>query len=30
VITGTMMVGYPDVTYHRLPERNPLDLRWME
>ncbi|SMC20839.1 Nitroreductase [Desulfacinum hydrothermale DSM 13146] len=30
VITGTMMVGYPDEIYHRLPERNPLDLRWLE
>ncbi|MGQ9750861.1 nitroreductase family protein [Desulfosoma sp.] len=27
-ITGCLMAGFPDVTYHRLPERNPLQVRW--
>jgi nitroreductase/NAD-dependent dihydropyrimidine dehydrogenase PreA subunit len=28
-ITGMMMVGYPQFGYYRLPERNPLDVRWL-
>ncbi|MBD3342244.1 MAG: 4Fe-4S dicluster domain-containing protein [Candidatus Lokiarchaeota archaeon] len=27
-ITGVMTLGYPDVKYHRLPPRNPLNVRW--
>ncbi len=27
-VTGCLMAGYPDVTYARLPERNPLKVRW--
>lgn len=28
-VTGMMMVGYPRYRYYRLPERNPLDVRWL-
>lgn len=28
-ITGAMMVGYPQYTYHRLPERDPLPITWL-
>ncbi|WP_448382714.1 nitroreductase family protein [Desulfosoma sp.] len=27
-VLGCLMVGYPDVRYHRLPERNALAVRW--
>lgn len=27
-VTGIMMVGRPQYTYYRLPERNPLDVAW--
>lgn len=27
-VTGCLMAGYPDVAYHRLPERDPLQVRW--
>ncbi len=27
-ITGILMVGYPKYSYHRLPDRNPLDAAW--
>lgn len=27
-VTGCLMAGYPDVIYARLPERNPLEVRW--
>ncbi len=27
-IKGILMVGYPKYKYHRLPERNPLDVEW--
>jgi nitroreductase len=27
-ITGAMMVGYPKYSYHRLPDRNPLQVIW--
>ena len=27
---GAMMVGYPDVRYHRLPARNEPRVTWME
>lgn len=30
VVTGMMMLGYPKFGYHRLPERNPLSVRWFE
>ena len=29
-ITGIMMVGHPVYKYHRLPQRNPLDVAWFE
>ncbi|MGV8073431.1 MAG: nitroreductase family protein [Syntrophobacteraceae bacterium] len=29
VISGMMMVGYPKHAYHRLPERNPLQVQWI-
>lgn len=29
-ITGVMMYGYPKYFYHRLPDRNPLNVRWFE
>jgi len=29
-ITGILMAGYPKYGYHRLPERNPLDVAWFE
>jgi nitroreductase/NAD-dependent dihydropyrimidine dehydrogenase PreA subunit len=29
-ITGILMVGYPTYRYHRLPDRNPLDVAWFE
>ncbi len=28
-ITGILMAGYPQYTYHRLPDRNPLDAAWL-
>jgi nitroreductase/NAD-dependent dihydropyrimidine dehydrogenase PreA subunit len=28
VITGMMMLGYPQFGYYRIPERNPLDVEW--
>ena len=28
VVTGILMLGYPRYGYHRLPERNPLDVSW--
>lgn len=28
VVTGILMIGTPKHTYHRLPERNPLDVSW--
>ena len=27
-VTGMMMVGWPRHEYHRLPDRNPLDVTW--
>jgi len=30
VITGIMMAGYPRHTFRRLPERNPLDVAWLQ
>jgi len=24
-----LMIGYPDIRYHRLPERNPPDIQWL-
>ncbi|NLI32741.1 MAG: 4Fe-4S binding protein [Deltaproteobacteria bacterium] len=30
VVTGMMMVGYPRYCYHRLPERNPLQVTWFD
>lgn len=27
-VTGILMIGYPRHAYHRLPERNPLDVSW--
>lgn len=27
-VAGMLMVGYPKYRYHRLPDRNPLDLSW--
>lgn len=27
-VTGILMVGYPEYSYHRLPPRNPLDVAW--
>ncbi len=29
-ITGILMAGYPRYSFHRLPERNPLDVAWFE
>jgi len=29
-ITGILMAGYPKYRYHRLPDRNPLDVTWFE
>ena len=29
-ITGILMAGYPKYRYHRLPDRNPLDVAWFE
>jgi nitroreductase/NAD-dependent dihydropyrimidine dehydrogenase PreA subunit len=29
-VTGILMIGYPRYRYHRLPERNPLDVSWFE
>jgi len=29
-ITGILMAGYPKYKYHRLPERNPLEVAWFE
>ena len=29
-ITGILMAGYPKYKYHRLPDRNPLDVAWFE
>lgn len=29
IVTGMMMVGYPKFRYHRMPERNPLDVTWL-
>jgi nitroreductase/NAD-dependent dihydropyrimidine dehydrogenase PreA subunit len=29
-VTGMMMLGYPKHLYHRLPERNPLEVKWFE
>jgi nitroreductase len=28
-IAGAMMVGYPIYRYHRLPDRNPLEVKWL-
>lgn len=28
VVTGILMVGYPLHVYYRLPERNPLEVKW--
>lgn len=28
VLAGALMAGYPKYTYHRLVERNPLDISW--
>ncbi len=30
VVTGMMMLGYPKLGYYRLPERNPLSIKWFE
>jgi nitroreductase/NAD-dependent dihydropyrimidine dehydrogenase PreA subunit len=27
-VTGMLMVGYPKIPYHRVPSRNPLDIKW--
>jgi nitroreductase len=29
-ISGVMMVGYPETTYHSIPTRPPLKLEWVE
>lgn len=29
-ITGCLMAGFPDVTYRRLPERDPLRVQWVQ
>ena len=29
-ITGILIAGYPKYRYHRLPERDPLDVAWFE
>ncbi|HEY3424132.1 MAG TPA: nitroreductase family protein [Negativicutes bacterium] len=29
VITGAVMVGYPEYSYQRLVDRNPLDVSWL-
>jgi len=29
-VTGMLMAGFPKYHYHRLPERNPLDLVWFD
>jgi len=29
VITGMMMVGFPKYAFHRMPERNPLEVAWL-
>ena len=30
MITGILMAGFPKYKYHRLPERNPLDVEWFK
>jgi nitroreductase len=27
-VTGGIMVGFPAIRYHRLPDRNPLQVTW--
>lgn len=29
-VTGAIMVGYPQYTYHRLVDRNPLEVSWKQ
>ena len=29
VLTGAVMVGYPQFGYNRLVDRNPLDVTWI-
>lgn len=29
-VTGMILYGYPKYLYHRLPERNPLQVTWLE
>jgi len=28
-INGVLIIGYPDVEYHRIPPREPLDVEWL-
>ncbi|HCL55568.1 MAG TPA: ferredoxin [Spirochaetia bacterium] len=30
VLTGALMAGFPKYRYHRLPDRNPLSIRWID
>ena len=29
-VVGAMMLGYPHYTYKRLPDRNPLQVTWVD
>jgi len=30
IVAGVMTLGYPIAVYHRVPPRNPLQVRWVE